>query len=63
MKFKRTSYLTRLAALSVAAATLIVPLSGLTTAYAETVSNVNVNKKSDKTTIAGANKLLSKAAD
>ncbi|MFU0570577.1 S8 family serine peptidase [Gardnerella vaginalis] len=63
MKFKRTSYLTRLAALGVAAATLIVPLSGLTTAYAKTVSNVNVNKKSDKTTIAGANKLLSKAAD
>lgn len=63
MKFKRASYLTRLAALGVATATLIVPLSGLTTAYAETVSNVNVNKKSDKTTISGANKLLSKAAD
>ena len=35
MKFNRTSYLTRLAALSVATATLIVPLSGVPSAYAQ----------------------------
>ena len=35
MKFNRTSYLTRLAALGVATATLIVPLSGVPSAYAQ----------------------------
>ena len=41
MKFKRTSYLTRLAALSVAAATLLVPLAEAPAAFAEETSGKN----------------------
>lgn len=61
MKFKRTSYLTRLAALGVAAVTLMVPLAGSTAAYAENVKDnsaeknnltqvVNQKNKKNKTT-------------
>lgn len=60
MKFKRTSYLTRLAALSVAAATLMVPLAG-SSAYAANAKDnsaeknnltkvVNQKNKKNKTT-------------
>lgn len=42
MKFKRTSYLTRLAALGVAAATLMVPLAG-SSAYAANAKDATKN--------------------
>ncbi len=53
MKFKRTSYLTRLAALSVAAATLMVPLGTVPAAFAK---NDNETKKDE-------NALVSKMLD
>ena len=58
MKFTRTSYLTRLAALGIAAATLLVPFSAVP-AFAQTVADVNNNEKSASV---DANKLLSDAA-
>ena len=47
MKFNRTSYLTRLAALSVATATLIVPLSGVPSAYAQDSYSGGANLQSE----------------
>ena len=58
VKFTRTSYLTRLAALGIAAATLLVPFSAVP-AFAQTVADVNNGEKS---TSVDANKLLSDAA-
>ena len=49
MKFKRTSYLTRLAALSVAAATLLVPLADVSPAFAEETSGTEFTAASAKT--------------
>ena len=53
MKFKRTSYLTRLAALGVAAATLMVPLGQVPAAFA----------KNDNETKKDGNALVSKMLD
>lgn len=49
MKFKRTSYLTRLAALGVAAATLMVPLADVSPAFAKETSGTEFIAASAKT--------------